>query len=396
MRTYLLAGIFLALGVGVGIYHSSREFAGEVLPTKAVLQYLNQRQSPQMDRSGPRLVVVGGETHDFGKLSLWSKGEHTFVLRNEGTQTLRLVMGQPTCSCTLGSSGGVALEKGSVLEVEPGRELPLTLSWEIKSSMENFNQSAPFETNDPDRKSLVLAIVGKVEEAIHLSRSAVVFNNVSMSETITQMVRVETDQAKTLTVTNHRWLDAGTAGFFDFKIVPGDSPEAGSSSGKVGFSVAISIKPGLPLGSFSQTLELTTNMAPAIPPIKIPIQGTVVGDLSVIGQGVNSRAGTLALGVVPQGRGMKRTIHVVVKGPHRDETKVSVASSSPANLQVQIGEPDTSNPRIRLYPVTLEVPADSPPVNFSAESGRTGEVVLETTHPQIKQIELKVMYIVRD
>jgi hypothetical protein len=100
---------------------------------------------------------------------------------------------------------------------------------------------------------------------------------------------------------------------------------------------------------------------------------------------------------MPEGRGAKRTIHFVVKGPHRSETKFSVASVSPADLHVEVGEPDTSNAKIRLYPVTIEVPADAAPINLlGTEGGRTGRIVLDTTHPAIKHVELRVTYVVRE
>ena len=131
MRTLALALVCLVVGIGLGVWTSGLKFAGEVLPTKAFLAYLEQQRDPAARRSGPLLVVVGSELHDFGSMDLWAKGKHTFTVRNDGTETLRLVIGKPTCSC-LGRSGGEPLKEGDVIEVPHGKDQPITLEWEIK------------------------------------------------------------------------------------------------------------------------------------------------------------------------------------------------------------------------------------------------------------------------
>ena len=394
MRTLALALVCLVVGIGLGVWTSGRKFAGEVLPTKAFLAYLEQQRDPAARRSGPRLVVVGSELHDFGSMDLWAKGKHTFTVRNDGTETLRLVIGKPTCSC-LGRSGGEPLKEGDVIEVPHGKDQPITLEWEIKSSLEQFSQSAPFTTNDPGRPSLVLAIMGRVEDSIVTSPETVVFREVPTSVTVTEDVRLETSQIDPLKITEHRWLKPETAGFFEVRFEPAPPKSGAKKSSAV--NVLITLKPGLPLGSFDQTLVVTTNMAPDVPPLQIPIQGTIVGDISVFGPGVTGSTKTLRLGDIPLGAGAKRTFHVLVKGPHRDQTSISLARSEPSNLRVQVGQPDASNDRVRIFPITVEVPAEAPAINMmDEEEGRCGRILLETTHPTIKQVEVRVLYLIRE
>ena len=396
MRTFGLAVLCLALGIGLGVWTSSRKFAGEVLPSKAFLAYLEQQRDPAAARPpGPRLEVVGAETHDFGSMDLWVKGKHTFTVRNEGTEVLRLVMGKPTCSCTAMGAAGKKLEEGDVLELKPGEERGLTLDWEIKSSQEQFSQSAPFTTNDPNRPSLVLAIVGRVEDSIRRSRDTVVFNNVPSSVTVTEEVRLETSQTDALKIAEHRWLRPESSGFFDVRFEPEPAKEGAKKSSAV--NVVITLKPGLPLGNFDQTLVLTTNLGPEVPPYQIPVKGTIVGDISIFGPGVTASTRTVSLGDIPPGAGAKRTFHVLIKGPHRNETKLSLAKAEPSNLRVQVGQPDTSNERVRIYPITVEVPADAPPINRMGDAeGQFGRILLDTTHPAVKQLEVRVLYVVRE
>ena len=394
MKTVALALVFLAIGVGLGVWTSSRKFVGEELPSKGFLAYLEQQRDPQARRTGPRLVLVGSETHDFGSMDLWAKGTHTFVLRNEGTETLKLVAGKPTCSCTVVGTGGKPLMEGDTLELKPGEQREFQLDWEIKSSHEQFSQSAPFTTNDELRPNLVLAIVGRVEESIRRTPEALVFNNVPISMSVIEDLLLETNQTDALEVTGHRWLKDETSGFFEARFEPAPIPSGEKKKSAV--KVSVTLKPGLPLGGFEQTLEVTTNLAPAVPPILVPVQGTIVGDLSIFGSGVNASSQTFSMGVIPQGRGAKRTFHVLIKGPHRDDTSVTFSSVEPSNLRVQVGEPDTSNAKVRIYPITVEIPADAPPVNFRGDdNGPTGRLVLATTHPTFKQLEVRLLYLIR-
>jgi hypothetical protein len=378
------------------MWTSSLKFVGEVLPSKAFLAYLQQQRDPAAaKRPGPRLVVVGSEMHDFGSMDLWAKGKHTFTVRNDGTEALRLVMGKPTCSCTALGAGNKKLEEGDVLELKPAEERNLTLDWEIKSSQEQFSQSAPFTTNDPIRPSLVLAIVGHVEDSIRRSPDTVIFRDVPSSLIVTEEVVLETSQTDALKITEHHWLKPETSGFFDVRIEPAPAKEGASKTSAV--KVAITLKPGLPLGSFDQTLVVTTNLAPDVPPYQVPIQGTIVGDISLFGPGVSASDKSLRLGDIPQGRGAKRTFHVLIKGPHRNETTVSLAKTEPSNLRVEVGKPDEPNERVRIYPVTVEIPADAPPINLTGDAdGQVGRILLKTTHPTFKELEVRVLYVIRN
>ncbi|HUE70869.1 MAG TPA: DUF1573 domain-containing protein [Pirellulaceae bacterium] len=394
MKTVILAAVFLAIGISLGIWTASRTFVGETLPTKPFVAYFEQLKVPEGGHEGPRLQVVGGETHDFGSLPLWAKRKHTFVVRNSGNQTLKLVMGKPSCDCASGED----LKQGDLLEIAPGQQRDIVLKWEIRSSNPQFAQSAPFRTNDKKRPSLVLAIVGQVEDAVRRSREIVTFTNVPASASVIESVRLETNQTDKLSIVGDRFLNPDTSGFFEVQFEPPTAEEAKEAFSRSMLMARITLKPGLPLGPFQQTLELTTNMAPAVPPLQIPIKGNIVGDILVFGPGVRTHARTVTLGVIPYGRGATRTVTVSVKGPQRHETTLSVKELVPPYLKVQVGKPDDSKPNVRLCPVTIEVPQDAPLDNLGGggEGGRAGRIVLETTHPTIKQIELTVFYVVRN
>ena len=392
MKIAVLAACFLALGIVLGIWTSAQSFVGETLPTKPFLAYFEQLKSPNTVQKGPRVFVEDGETFDFGSLPLWKESSHKFVVRNIGNQPLKLVMGKPTCSCTSGED----LKEGDLLEIPPGGQRDIVLKWEIRSSNPQFAQSAPFKTNDPERKELVLGIVGRVEEAVRRSRETVAFNNVPAWASVVESVRLDTNQTDQLGVVKHRLLNHEIGGFFDVKFEPPTPEEAKEASGRSSLMARITLKPGLRLGPFEQTLEITTNMK-EVPPFQIPIKGVIVGDILVFGQGMRPETRTLTMGVIPHGAGAKRTITVSIKGPHRLDTALSVKEVLPSYLKVNVAPPD-DEASVRFVPITIEVPQDAPLDNLGGggEGGRAGRILLETTHPTIKQIELTIYYVIRE
>ena len=392
VKIVLLASLFLALGIGAGVWSSIASMSGETLPTGPYLEYLRARNN-KGPATGPRLEVVGGETHDFGSMDLWGKGKHDFVVRNGGRENLKITLGETTCSCF----SSELLEKGDSLWVEPGQEKVLTLQWEIKSSMERYGQKADFSTNDPLRSQFTLAIVGRIEESIRRQRSQFTFSNVPSSTSVVQSLDLSTNQTDRLEVKSHRWTKPHLAEFFEVRFEPMTSGALAKEGRKSGISVIVTLKPGMPLGTIDQGLELTTNLAPAVPPLTIPVQGSITGDITLIGPGVTSSLRTVDLGDVKQNVGLKRQVSLVLKGPHRDTTQIQVARAEPSSLQVSLGEALRPNENVRIYPLVIEVPTGAALGAYNrANEGRTGRIILKTTHPDLPEYDLTVIFVVRE
>jgi hypothetical protein len=84
----------------------------------------------------------------------------------------------------------------------------------------------------------------------------------------------------------------------------------------------------------------------------------------------------------------------MVKGPHREETKVTVASVEPATvLQVKLGEPQPLGKGVIKYALTIEIPPGTPAIDrFGGEQGELGKVILHTTHPVAKEVRLFLQF----
>jgi hypothetical protein len=88
---------------------------------------------------------------------------------------------------------------------------------------------------------------------------------------------------------------------------------------------------------------------------------------------------------------------VLVRGPHRDETRISVASIEPATVvRVKLGEPETSaNGALIKYPLEIEIPPGTPAMDrFGGEQSELGKIVLSTTHPVAKEVRLFMQFAV--
>jgi hypothetical protein len=64
-------------------------------------------------------------------------------------------------------------------------------------------------------------------------------------------------------------------------------------------------------------------------------------------------------------------------------------------FSAKMGEPNRDNPKIVLYPLTIEIPANATPVSRAAD-GAYALIHLTTTHPDVKEMTVKVRYIIKD
>ena len=64
-------------------------------------------------------------------------------------------------------------------------------------------------------------------------------------------------------------------------------------------------------------------------------------------------------------------------------------------FKATLGEPNRDNAKIVRYPLTVEVPANATPVSRAAD-GAYALVHLTTTHPDVKELTIKVRYIVKE
>jgi Protein of unknown function (DUF1573) len=387
--------IALAVGIAAGLYTSYREFEGERLPTKNTLAVLAEKGGSSGANEGPKVVVEGGEIFDFGTMDRGSKGHHDFVFRNVGTKPLVLTLRETTCKCTIPTVNGKPMEKGDKLTIAAGGSHSITLEWGVKTVQANYSQSAEFETTDLRREIVKLLIYGKTVDAIELEDASISFSGISANEPATEELVLFSHRDQELKITKQTWQDSPSKDFLEATFSPLSQDEVFRHGAKGGLTMRVSLKPGLPLGVTNQTVTLRTNYE-GIEPQVIPVTIRIVGDISVLGPRVPSGSTSVALGSIDQNVGMTHTVYLHIKGPHRDMTDVQIESIEPASLLATLEKPLTDSPAVKRIPLKIEVPAGVPLGNFlGTDNSKTGKIVLKTTHPDIKQIVIPVLFVVR-
>jgi hypothetical protein len=118
----------------------------------------------------------------------------------------------------------------------------------------------------------------------------------------------------------------------------------------------------------------------------------VESDIVIVGHGWDPTAGTLNLDTVSGKTGRQVRLMLMVHGAYRKQVRFKLASATPNLLKVNVGEStEVENGAIVQTPLVIEIPRGSPSVNYLGWNQKPlGEIVLETTHPQIPKVRLAV------
>ena len=386
MKAILVGVVAAVAGVAVGWSLTQREFAREALPVDL------ERVGPAAPRAaapvGPKITVVNGERHDFGTMDRGSHGRHAFLIRNDGDAPLTLATGQPSC--------GVCIKvfRATKERLEPGEKAEVIIEWDVVTSETEFEQSGPVNTNDPARPTVTLYISGRVIDTVRAERPDLHFHDLSTNEAATASLNLYAFRDPDLQVHKYELNNPALSKFVEVSFTPLQPADlAREPAAKGGLKMTVQIKPGLPLGDFNEPLVLHTNQSRETP-LTVRLIGNVASDVLVMGPGVVRERLLVNLGTFPHKEGKKQTIYVLVKGPYRDQTTVQLAGVEPAtdDFRVTLGEPLHDTPKTVRYPLTIEIPPGAPPVSRLDAV----KIHLATTHPDVKELTLRVRYVAKE
>jgi hypothetical protein len=313
---------------------------------------------------------------------------HEFIFRNAGTAKLHLRENGTSCTtCTISTFTEATLE--------PGESVGVKVQWSAKQMESDFRKEAYIATSDPDRPLVRLIIEGKVVTSLRILPTELTFNSQPTSTSASGRINVFNFQEQPLEVSDIRLENQELADFFEIEVKPITEQEMlDKAQAKGGVAFLITMKSGLPLGSFQQTIRFQTNL-PGGASQEIPIRGFVTSDISFVGPGFDSRHQELNLGTVK--RGSKATLIALIRGPHREATKFSVSSVDPANsMRVSVTEPEPFGEGAFRINVIFEVPEDAAAVSLlgGAERENYGKLVLDTTHPDVQHVPIYIRFAV--
>ena len=114
--------------------------------------------------TGPQ-AAIGATTFDFGHIYEDQSLTHTFVVRNTGSETLRIEDVDPDCACTVAS-----YDKS----IPAGGQGEITLSIKPFSVIHQFKKETKVRLNDPERPVLYLDLTGVAQPFIEIQPSHIV------------------------------------------------------------------------------------------------------------------------------------------------------------------------------------------------------------------------------
>ena len=385
-RTILLTNALLGTALGLGItWTSFGHSPSRLLPLAAKLP------APAVAEESPRLEV-DEYSHDFGNVEQGSTARHAFVFTNHGPGILKLTPGATTCSaCTI-----AALEKN---EVPPGESANVTVEYQASGAKPEFRQTATILTNDPRRSRVELTISGKATSKYLVLPRPIDFGNVPAGEPAQANAQLRYFLPGEIRVVEHHFEDPATAALFELRTEPLTAEEARREDAESGCALVLSLKPGLPLGTFRQTIRLTLEMEPGGQRAEqvVSVTGTIVGDLSIVGPGWRSDVSVLSLGNVNSGAGATRKLTLLVRGAARGQVEIEAIKLDPPQVRVKVGDRTPLSETVDQIPIEIEIPPGLPAaVRLGTDQGPYGEVVLGVkNHPSVKEIRLNLKFVIK-
>lgn len=383
MKTTFIIICSIVVGALFGAAVVAYEFSGD--------HYFNRfvdATRPHEDElsTGAVAMLEGDSTYTFDVMPVMATGQHVFTIKNIGDADLMLRQGESTCQCTVGELTDGALK--------PGESTEVTLKWTPKSPSDEFRHSAIIQTNDPRQPKISLTVQGKVITDSRISPPSLQFGDMSVTESRSASFKVFGFINKNVKIARMKLLYEGSADHFETEVRDLTPEEvANEVNAHSGVMVTVTLKPGMPLGDFTQTVRFETNRENAKPQ-EVTITGRIVGEITflALGSPFNTRNRVLTMGLIKSEEGASSKVHLVTKGEHAKDVKFSVDESTlPEGLQVEFSEPkELGGGKSMLHPILLTIPKDTAPVNHTAS--KAAKIVLQTTHPTDKEVTFYVDY----
>lgn len=340
---------------------------------------------PAISPTGPYPKAVAPETeHDFGVGMLHSKGNHTFIIRNEGEAPLVLMAHERdrTCQCT-----GANLSSDQ--PIAPGAETEIVLSWEIKADVPQFRHSAKIRTNDPENKIITLAVAGRVEKQFQFDPPTSLWDlGDATSDTVAKSSKFMFSQA--LEKFDIK-LSKPTDPRIQLTSEPMTADELESHKATSGYRFDLELDVTNFTGTYSQSVDVVTddNGKELTSPLNIRIRRA--GPIEMMARNFDAQTSRLALGefMANEGKSVEISVYVRVDG---DVNLVSAESAHDAVKAAWERDEkfESKSGKTRRYRLKLEIPPAAPVNRRRDESEK---VDLKFDHPDIGTMVLHVDYL---
>jgi Protein of unknown function (DUF1573) len=362
---------WISLACALIVLTGAATFVYQTLPD-AVQEPTIELHGRKTDGPPPRLELVGERIYHFGSMAMETKGSHTWEFKNTGEGPLEVWLEETSCSCTVATFKDDTGESKRVT-VAPGRSTPIEVSWE-GHRWGRFGQMAMLGTNDPDNGAVTLSIAGTMIAPVEVQPSeTIAFSEIFNEESHRVSLAIVSADLPNLKLTR---IVTSRPDLIAIQARPMTAAELERAKVKSGYDLTVEIKPGMPLGRFTEDLMIDTNH-PRRPGMKLTIAGTAIGPIRVVPD-------RLQLINVASHKGVSKDLALIVRGDR--ETHFEVASK-PEGVEVSITRDETPGAKGR-YRLTATVPPGAPAGVLSQP------IVLKTDNPKAAEMKIPVSIIV--
>jgi hypothetical protein len=389
MKTFIAIILAIILGIALGAATVGLRIAQTPWPGNPPVS----SESSPAPSAGPRQpapkLEVENAKYDFGSMDIDEKASHVFRVRNQGDVLLTIKEDGTSCGCVV--------SEVDPAEIIPGQSSKITIKWKSRQRLGQFTETASFTTNDPAKPEFTLTITGQVTARIRVVPPELVLNGISANETSAGQVRLLCYQDEPWQILGHQW-EGANASSFQATIEPLSDEQLKEEPGaKSGYLIRVGVKPGLPYGLFKQTIRLRTDLKYR-PEIIVPVEGSVASDVSIAGADWDREHGVLNLGTVNSREAVRRRVLLVARGPYRKQLKFVPRENPDLPFKLSIGQTtEINNGKVTQTPLTIEIPRGARSADYMSDNPSDwGKITIETTHPQVPEVQIPVRFAVED
>lgn len=379
-----IAGVFLGLGIAYGFL-----FVNAWQSKSDTHSYESLKENAAAHAANPNAKAsIEETTYYFGVMDVKSAGSHDFFIRNVGTEDLILKVDQTTCSCT-----GIDITPP---RVPPGKIAKCHLRYNAEQAMTGkFSQGGIVTTNDPDNREIRLIVEGVFTNPVVVQPPSINLSRIPAGVSKTATIRFYGFENEPLVISAPTWEDRE---HFDFQWEPAqlNESDAADSYLSVARSViegTLTLKPGLPVGTFQEWFQLKTNY-PSLASVGFRVSGQIAGNVSISGQGYNRETGVAHLGNTVTGKSISREISIQFSGLSAQSASVQVKEVEPAWIRTKFSPPRDAGP-LRMFSLTIEIPENAPTGSYVfGGDGRQAYITLETNDKSMPILKVPLQFMV--
>lgn len=302
--------------------------------------------------NAPR-IQFASTTVDFGKVNSGASAKCDFYFTNTGLSTLEILDVRPGCGCTTAGTWD--------RKVEPGKTglIPLQLNTAGFGGM--VMKTATVTCNDPTQQTVSLQLKGEIWKPVDVQPTFVVFSPANPATNEVRVARVVNNTDEPMTISDLK------------SSAPTFKAELKELKPNKEFEIRIETVPPLQVGNPQAVITAKTTST-NLPNLSITAMAIVQAPVVALPQQLVLQPGPLA-----------------APGLYN----VSVRNNAPGTPVA------VTNATVNLTNVTVKISETQPgvffnlalsfPEGFQLQPGQRGELVVNTTHPQVQNITVPIL-----